>query len=218
MSRARLAWLVVALAIAATACSDAGTDGNGDGQQQQSRLELLEAACRADDYEACDELWRVTEVGSDLERLGASCNGALEVPAGASSFGDCAARFAGNGRTTTTDTMVTTTAAGVTTTTLHDVPVTLRGLALGEPPTSAWVVILRSVEEDRGRQVAEDFARQLDEVGVETGVFLSSDYGSLRPGFWVVYTGGTRDEDDAISLCGELRDLVPDCYHRLIER
>lgn len=216
MGRGRLAWLIVGLAIAATACSDAGSGGTDDGQQQQSRLELLEAACRADDHEACDELWRVTEVGSDLERLGASCNGALDVPAGASSFGDCAARFAGNGRTTTTDTMVTTTARF--TTTSSDVPTTLPRLALGEPPTSAWVVILRSVEEDRGREVAEDFARQLDAVGVDTGVFLSSGYGSLRPGFWVVYTGGSPDEDDAISLCGELRDLVPDCYHRLIER
>lgn len=212
-------WKVLALAllaVAAAACGDA--DGSGP-TDDDARVALLAESCRGDDFAACDELWRVTEVGSELERLAASCNGNAEVSGEAAPFGDCVARYA-NGQVTTTTRRSTTTRR---TTTTPDTSVVVETTAaqsmdLGEPDSGIWVVILRSVEVDSGREVAETFAAQLRDLDVETGVFLSSDYGSLNPGFWVVYTGGFDDPDPAIDRCRSIQDLVPDCYHRLIER
>lgn len=53
--------------------------------------------------------------------------------------------------------------------------------------TSAWTVVLVSAD---GRSEAETVAARARRVGLdEVGVLYSSDHSSLRPGYWVAYTG-----------------------------
>jgi serine/threonine protein kinase len=62
--------------------------------------------------------------------------------------------------------------------------------------TSAWTVVLKSASTQAD---AEQAASSASAAGVsETGVLLSADHSSLRPGYWVAFSGVlTHDEADA---------------------
>ena len=56
--------------------------------------------------------------------------------------------------------------------------------------TDGFTVILASIPESRGRGQAESRAARAEAAGLdEVGVLLSSQFGSLRAGYWVTFTG-----------------------------
>lgn len=78
-----------------------------------------------------------------------------------------------------TDTVPTTT-----------VPTTVPAAGSWPAGRSGWTVILASVAEAQGRADADAIAARASAAGLPSvGVLRSSDYSSLRPGFWAVYSG-----------------------------
>lgn len=81
----------------------------------------------------------------------------------------------------------------------------------------AWVGIIRSLDVNRvpyGRAVAE--ADDLTSRGIPADVLFSSNYSSMNPGYWVVYSGVFTNEDDARSHCNSIQPrLSNNCYQRL---
>jgi hypothetical protein len=49
------------------------------------------------------------------------------------------------------------------------------------------------------RAPADDAARQLRAAGLPAGVLWSSDYPSLRPGYWITYSGRFSSEQAAVA-------------------
>ena len=45
---------------------------------------------------------------------------------------------------------------------------------------------------------------------------MSDDFGSLNPGFWVVYTGPYANQDEATVACDGLLEIGLDCSARFI--
>ena len=78
------------------------------------------------------------------------------------------------------------------------------------------MVILASVGEDIGIEPARELRDQSVDFGVPAEIFLSTDFNSLNPNFWVVYTGEFDNPEAAIVRCAELTGLVADCCHRLV--
>jgi septal ring-binding cell division protein DamX len=66
-------------------------------------------------------------------------------------------------------------------------------LAAWPKSRSAWTAVLAST---RSKAQAQRRARRLGASGAPVGVLSSSDYSSLRKGFWVVFSGqyGSREE------------------------
>jgi hypothetical protein len=84
----------------------------------------------------------------------------------------------------TTTTLPTTTQATTTTTPTTG---TLTNWPAGK---DGYTIVLRSVPKSQGRQVAEDEARRAINQGLsQVGVLDSSDYRSMRAGYWVVFSG-----------------------------
>lgn len=72
--------------------------------------------------------------------------------------------------------------------------------------TPAFMVVVTSkADADGGRAGAQTFADRLTKAGRPTFVFSSSDYSSLRPGYWVAATGPFQDADDAARAAEELK-------------
>lgn len=94
------------------------------------------------------------------------------------------------------------------------------GSADGGPTAPAWVVIVESLPHDEyDRSDAEARADGYRADGApDVGVLDSSDYGSLNPGYWVVYSGvwGADEEDAAAAHCRSLRATVDNCYQRFL--
>ncbi len=97
---------------------------------------------------------------------------------------------------------------------------TTTSTAGGAPPTrplpfDSWTAVLASLP------VAENTAEQArtvaEKLGVPAaGVLLSDDYPSLNPGFWVIYTRPYEFSWEAAAACGEVANLVSDCYPRYL--
>ena len=90
------------------------------------------------------------------------------------------------------------------------------------PPTAGgpWTVIVHSlaVNEGAARQDAEQRASELRARGHDTDILLSSDYESLRPGFWVVHSGRFGTQAEAQAHAGRLqRAGYPGTYPRLLQ-
>lgn len=84
----------------------------------------------------------------------------------------------------TTTTLPTTTSATTTTTT------TGGGLTTWPAGKDGYTDVLRSVSKTQSRSVAEDEARRAKNAGLpQVGVLDSSDYSSMRAGYWVVFSG-----------------------------
>lgn len=163
-------------------------------------LEALADSCVGGEMAACDELWSLAPVGSEFERLGASCGGPRELGDEAP-FGNCVV----GGGTTTTSTL-----AAVTTS------MAPQSELLQNPRNNTWTVILRSVAEDESADAAIAYAMELRGIDLIASVFLSSGYPSLNPGYWVVYAGEYEDPDSAAAVCGQLQQRGIECYHRFV--
>jgi hypothetical protein len=115
-----------------------------------------------------------------------------------------AAAVAATDRSTSAPNVVTATGGFPTTATnttetspSPDVPV-----AAVEWPTGddGWTVVLASLPQTGGRQAAEKRARDARRSGLTAvGILDSSQYASLHPGYWVVFTGVYGSEAEATS-------------------
>jgi hypothetical protein len=64
---------------------------------------------------------------------------------------------------------------------------------------------------------ARNFQSEALEKGLEAGVLYSSNFSSLRPGYWVVFSGDFAGSDEAAGRAGEARRLgYSDSYPRLV--
>jgi hypothetical protein len=69
-------------------------------------------------------------------------------------------------------------------------PTTSGGLAEWPPGMSGYTIVLRSIPTSAGRAAAMRDARKASDAGVtDVGVLESSDYTSLHPGYYVVFSG-----------------------------
>lgn len=76
------------------------------------------------------------------------------------------------------------------------------GSAITEWPAGedGWTVVLASLPQTGGRQVALAQARKARARGLpQVGVLDSSRYASLHPGYWIVFTGVYSSEAEATS-------------------
>lgn len=72
--------------------------------------------------------------------------------------------------------------------------------------TDGWTVVLASYPQTGGRKVATARARKARAQGLpQVGVLDSSRYASLRPGYWVVFSGIYATEAEATSALESAR-------------
>jgi septal ring-binding cell division protein DamX len=79
---------------------------------------------------------------------------------------------------------------------------------------TAWTVILVSTTT---RADADRKAKSFADQGKPVGVLHSDDFRSLRPGFWVVFSGQYDDQKAAQDATTGLKSTAPDAYARKIE-
>ncbi len=117
--------------------------------------------------------------------------------------------FTTTGFTTTTGTTTTTTQATTTTPT---------GSTATWPPTrSAYTVIVGSFRESRGRGPAETRATQARNAGLtQVGIIRSSNFSSLRPGWYSVFTGIFDTRAEATTRLSQARATYRDAYLRYV--
>jgi hypothetical protein len=74
---------------------------------------------------------------------------------------------------------------------------------------TAWTIALASVPKVDGRGRAVAVAQQARTEGLRrVGVLDSSRFGSLRPGYWVVFTGLYESQPEATGLLRQARRVV----------
>lgn len=102
---------------------------------------------------------------------------------------------------TTTTTIPTTTLPTTTTTTLPTTTQTTTGTLISWPAgKDGYTVVLKSVPHSQGRSEAEAEARRALNAGLpQAGVLNSSDYRTLRPGYYVAFSGVYDTEAQAES-------------------
>jgi hypothetical protein len=84
-----------------------------------------------------------------------------------------------------------------------------------------WTVILHSfvIADGASRQEAEAEAAAIRAAGFDANVVNSSMYRSLRPGYWVVYSGLFSNQADARRAAAALRAAgFTDAYERQLDR
>jgi hypothetical protein len=90
----------------------------------------------------------------------------------------------------------------------------------GDLPESFYTVVVNSIPRSKDRAVAEARAEVLKGEGVEdVGVLDPSQYSSLAPNFWAVYSGVFKSQDEAAAHRDQLRDRFPDlrgCYLKIV--
>jgi hypothetical protein len=91
---------------------------------------------------------------------------------------------------------------------------------IGEWPadTSGFTVVLASVEQSRPRAEAEAVAARANGAGLpQTGVLDSSAFSSLRPGYWVAFSGVYPTLEEAQAALAQARNAgFPLAYVREI--
>lgn len=88
-----------------------------------------------------------------------------------------------------------------------------------EVPTGPfWTTIAASVPRERGGvQRADEVARALERQGFEAGILYSSNFSSLNPGYWVVYTGEFPSRSAALAQAERVRRAgYEDAYARQV--
>ena len=74
---------------------------------------------------------------------------------------------------------------------------------------SGWTIVLLSVPKNRGRDEAVAIAQQARTRGLrQVGVLDSSAFASLRPGYWMTFTGKYETEAEATSVLRKARAAV----------
>jgi hypothetical protein len=116
--------------------------------------------------------------------------------------------FAANAETVTTTT---------TTTTVVQTDPAPRPLVVPRPAaTPFWTAIAGSL--DNGTE-ALSLANTLQAQDVSAAVLYSSDFSSLRPGYWVVYVGTCTTKGEAQAVADYLHSIgYSDAYPRLVSR
>lgn len=79
---------------------------------------------------------------------------------------------------------------------------------------TAWTVILLS---GKSKSAADKKAKEYAAQGRSVGVLNSSDYSSLRPGYWVVFSGQYDTKQQAVSAAQGLRSTAPQAYARQVK-
>ncbi len=82
------------------------------------------------------------------------------------------------------------------------------------PGDSGYTAILASLtSEPEARATQAEAAGR----GLDAGVLYSSDFSSLRPGYWVVFSGSFATDDDAAARAAGARELgYADAYPRFV--
>ena len=126
--------------------------------------------------------------------------------------------FPTTGLTTTGTTTGFTTTTGTTTTTTGTTTTTTTGggsAATWPAAQSGYTVIVGSFRESRGRGPAETRATQARNAGLsQVGIIRSSDFSSLRPGWYAVFTGIFDSRSDALTRLSQARGTYPTAYLR----
>jgi hypothetical protein len=79
----------------------------------------------------------------------------------------------------------------------------------------AWIMALASLDT---REQADRYLSELEDID-DGRILLSDDWPSLRPGFWVVYSGPFATGDEVLARCRELdREIPNDCVGRVLTR
>ncbi len=88
-------------------------------------------------------------------------------------------------------------------------------LSTGDWPSgSGYTAILASVG---SRSEAESKAALATSKGLDAGLLYSSDYSSLRPGYWVVFSGTFQSQTEASQRASRAQDLgYSDAYPRFV--
>jgi hypothetical protein len=74
---------------------------------------------------------------------------------------------------------------------------------------NGWTIVLVSVPKTRGRNAAVVAAQQARAKGLrQVGVLDSSSFASLRPGYWMAFTGKYETEAEATSVLRRARAAV----------
>lgn len=82
------------------------------------------------------------------------------------------------------------------------------------PGGSAYTTILVSAGT---RAEAERVQRRASDAGLDAGVLYSSDYKSLRAGYWVVFSGASASKSDADARTARAKSLgFSDAYPRFV--
>lgn len=98
---------------------------------------------------------------------------------------------------TATGGFVTTATTDTDTTPSPDVPLPVAEWPVGD---DGWTISLASIPQTEGRRVAEQRARDARRAGLRAvGILDSSQYASLHPGYWIVFTGIHASAADATS-------------------
>lgn len=86
-----------------------------------------------------------------------------------------------------------------------------------DPAEPFWAVILLSLDvETNSAYEAVDRSTEYWDSGIPAEVLLSNDFGSLNPGYWVVYVREFVTEQDADAYCESITYLVGSCYSRYV--
>lgn len=89
------------------------------------------------------------------------------------------------------------------------------GTSVGDwPGGSAYTAIIASL---RSESEARALQQQATSKGLDAGVLLSSDFRSLRPGYWVVFSGSFPSQTDAVRRAARAKELgYGEAYPRLV--
>jgi hypothetical protein len=102
--------------------------------------------------------------------------------------------------TTTIPTLPTTTQSTTTGTTTTTTTTTTGQIMDWPANTDGFTIILRSVPTSEGRSAADATAQEAKNRGLpEVGVLLSSNYSSLRSGYWVTFSGVYDTKSEAVA-------------------
>src|ERR671911_119110 len=84
------------------------------------------------------------------------------------------------------------------------------GLVEWPPGQTGYTIVLASLPESAGRAAGVGAAQKASQAGLtDTGVLNSSDYSSLHPGYWVVFSGIFDTVDEARSALDTARGTYP---------
>jgi hypothetical protein len=82
---------------------------------------------------------------------------------------------------------------------------------------NGWTIVLASIPQSSGRATAQRTARTaLNDGLTDVGVLDSSEFSSLHPGFYVVFSGVYNSESEARSAVGTAKSSFPQAYVRQI--
>jgi len=87
------------------------------------------------------------------------------------------------------------------------------------PDRDGYTIVLESIPTSSSRQRALQTARRALQAGLrDVGVLASSNYASLQPGYYVVFTGVYDSTADAVGALQEAKDAGFQAYVRPVSR